>query len=213
MKRNLRRLCVILPAAFLIALGAARMVRDYRNSGVFQPLFSDRKLQSNQVLFPDDATASGLDEANRSDESFWQEDAQGEQNAPAAGTNPGYLFSQDQVPSQTTGLVTGTGQPGSGGAVDGVYGITDRREDADLVISGSTDSSNDRGPSRRDDNKSNGSSGSGSSDRPSNGSSGSGDNGGSTPTPSPTPSGDYGTSSQDPASDKTSPPNTPEFPN
>ena len=79
-KKTLRKLAVALPLSIAAVIGVACAVQDYQGGAVFQPFASDRALQSNQVLFPDDGerTEQGMgDEPD--DSALWEKDQKAEE--------------------------------------------------------------------------------------------------------------------------------------
>ena len=61
-------------------IGVACAVQDYQGGAVFQPFASDRALQSNQVLFPDDGERTEQGMGDETDDSaLWEKDQKAEE--------------------------------------------------------------------------------------------------------------------------------------
>ena len=111
-KKTLRKLAVALPLSIAAVIGVACAVQDYQGGAVFQPFASDRALQSNQVLFPDDGerTEQGLgDETD--DSALWEKDREAEDaSRPQQQDRADYLF-QDNTPDTPSSTLAGTTTP------------------------------------------------------------------------------------------------------
>ncbi len=78
-KKTLRKLAVALPLSIAAVIGVACAVQDYQGGAVFQPFASDRALQSNQVLFPDDGERTEQGMGDETDDSaLWEKDREAE---------------------------------------------------------------------------------------------------------------------------------------
>lgn len=78
-KKTLRKLAVALPLSIAAVIGVACAVQDYQGGAVFQPFASDRALQSNQVLFPDDGESTEQGMGDETDDSaLWEKDREAE---------------------------------------------------------------------------------------------------------------------------------------
>ena len=141
-KKTLRKLAVALPLSIAAVIGVACAVQDYQGGAVFQPFASDRALQSNQVLFPDDGERTEQDMGDETDDSaLWEKDREAEEDSrPQQQDRADYLF-QDNTPdtprSTLAGTTTpqGTTSPGKvpGSILDIVGGDG---SNADLIIGG-----------------------------------------------------------------------------
>ena len=141
-KKTLRKLAVALPLSIAAVIGVACAVQDYQGGAVFQPFASDRALQSNQVLFPDDGESTEQGMGDETDDSaLWEKDQKAEDaSRPQQQDRADYLF-QDNTPdtprSTLAGTTTpqGTTRPGKvpGSILDIVGGDG---SNADLIIGG-----------------------------------------------------------------------------
>lgn len=141
-KKTLRKLAVALPLSVAAVIGVACAVQDYQGGAVFQPFASDRALQSNQVLFPDDGERTEQGMGDETDDSaLWEKDREAEEaSRPQQQDRADYLF-QDNTPdtprSTLAGTTTpqGTTSPGKvpGSILDIVRGDG---SNADLIIGG-----------------------------------------------------------------------------
>ena len=141
-KKTLRKLAVALPLSVAAVIGVACAVQDYQGGAVFQPFASDRALQSNQLLFPDDGERTEQGMGDETDDSaLWEKDREAEEaSRPQQQDRADYLF-QDNTPdtprSTLAGTTTpqGTTSPGKvpGSILDIVGGDG---SNADLIIGG-----------------------------------------------------------------------------
>lgn len=206
-RKGARKLAVALPATLAAAACLARIAAEYQLGNNFQPTVSDRVLQNNQVLFPDDRDNTRTDENSSDDsDSAWEKDNSVEETKHSgSGTNASYLFKYtDPLPDGSKdGILSNAPSAGEivSGPSDRVYDIVDDPADADLVIRDDTVKTDPADPSQPGENGS---------------SSGSGTGGGTgsdptDPSPGSTPSGpsvgpwddsgitpSYGSSSKDP---------------
>lgn len=111
-KKTLRKLAVALPLSIAAVIGVACAVQDYQGGAVFQPFASDRALQSNQVLFPDDGERTEQGMGDETDDSaLWEKDREAEDaSRPQQQDRADYLF-QDNTPDTPSGTLTGTTMP------------------------------------------------------------------------------------------------------
>ncbi len=136
--KKLRAFAVALPVTAAVAIGAVRIVADYQAEAGFHPFDSKREMQTNQVLFPDQETASGADSQEQdSADSFWQQDDSN--SGGAAGAGSGYLFTPEQTLSpgaSTTGTLAQDGTAPTPGSLtaDVVYDLVDDAGNADLLL-------------------------------------------------------------------------------
>ena len=145
MNKKVRKALTAVLATAAVTACTVRIAADYQAGTGFNPFTSDRALLSNQILFPDSDSASGLDNSSgNGDSSFWEQDDKS-QNTAQPGQNSGYLFGHDKALIDSGNGITGGNliQGGEAGPADGpvsgdIYEITDRPEDADLIISGDT---------------------------------------------------------------------------
>lgn len=108
-KKTLRKLAVALPLSVAAVIGVACAVQDYQGGAVFQPFASDRALQSNQVLFPDDGERTEQGMGDETDDSaLWEKDREAEEaSRPQQQDRADYLF-QDNTPDTPSGTLAGT---------------------------------------------------------------------------------------------------------
>ena len=111
-KKTLRKLAVALPLSVAAVIGVACAVQDYQGGAVFQPFASDRALQSNQVLFPDDGERTEQGMGDETDDSaLWEKDQKAEEaSRPQQQDRADYLF-QDNTPDTPSGTLAGTTRP------------------------------------------------------------------------------------------------------
>ena len=111
-KKTLRKLAVALPLSIATVIGVACAVQDYQGGAVFQPFASDRALQSNQVLFPDDGERTEQGMGDETDDSaLWEKDREAEEaSRPQQQDRADYLF-QDNTPDTPSGTLAGTTTP------------------------------------------------------------------------------------------------------
>lgn len=111
-KKTLRKLAVALPLSIAAVIGVACAVQDYQGGAVFQPFASDRALQSNQVLFPDDGECTEQGMGDETDDSaLWEKDREAEDaSRPQQQDRADYLF-QDNTPDTPSSTVAGTTTP------------------------------------------------------------------------------------------------------
>lgn len=111
-KKTLRKLAVALPLSVAAVIGVACAVQDYQGSAVFQPFASDRALQSNQVLFPDDGERTEQGMGDETDDSaLWEKDREAEEDSrPQQQDRADYLF-QDNTPDTPRSTLAGTTTP------------------------------------------------------------------------------------------------------
>ena len=111
-KKTLRKLAVALPLSIAAVIGVACAVQDYQGGAVFQPFASDRALQSNQVLFPDDGERTEQGMGDETDDSaLWEKDQKAEDaSRPQQQDRADYLF-QDNTPDTPSGTLAGTTTP------------------------------------------------------------------------------------------------------
>ncbi len=111
-KKTLRKLAVALPLSIAAVIGVACAVQDYQGGAVFQPFASDRALQSNQVLFPDDGERTEQGMGDETDDSaLWEKDQEAEEaSRPQQQDRADYLF-QDNTPDTPSGTLAGTTTP------------------------------------------------------------------------------------------------------
>ena len=111
-KKTLRKLAVALPLSIAAVIGVACAVQDYQGGAVFQPFASDRALQSNQVLFPDDGECTEQGMGDETDDSaLWEKDREAEDaSRPQQQDRADYLF-QDNTPDTPSGTLAGTTTP------------------------------------------------------------------------------------------------------
>lgn len=111
-KKTLRKLAVALPLSVAAVIGVACAVQDYQGGAVFQPFASDRALQSNQVLFPDDGERTEQGMGDETDDSaLWEKDREAEEaSRPQQQDRADYLF-QDNTPDTPSGTLAGTTTP------------------------------------------------------------------------------------------------------
>lgn len=205
MKLRMRVLGMAVATAVATA-GVVHLGIDYWAGSVFRPSASDRELQNNQVLFPDNSTTSGHGEdGSDSNDSFWEQDSKGEDSIQT-GKDAGYLFEQaQQLPGEgrPTGALYQEGAVDAGTASDiapeNIYEITDQTDDpnrTDVIVpgdgtihipiitpSGDGDGGDGDGGSGGSDGGSGGIVVPGGGEDPGNG----GDQGGDLPTPTPVP--------------------------
>ena len=141
-KKTLRKLAVALPLSVAAVIGVACAVQDYQGGAVFQPFASDRALQSNQVLFPDDGERTEQGMGDETDDSaLWEKDREAEEaSRPQQQDRADYLF-QDNTPDTPSGTLAGTTTPqgttrpgkAPGSILDIVGGSG---SNADLIIGG-----------------------------------------------------------------------------
>ena len=108
-KKTLRKLAVALPLSVAAVIGVACAVQDYQGGAVFQPFASNRALQSNQVLFPDDGERTEQGMGDETDDSaLWEKDREAEEaSRPQQQDRADYLF-QDNTPDTPSGTLAGT---------------------------------------------------------------------------------------------------------
>lgn len=108
-KKTLRKLAVALPLSIAAVIGVACAVQDYQGGAVFQPFASDRALQSNQVLFPDDGERTEQGMGDETDDSaLWEKDREAEEaSRPQQQDRADYLF-QDNTPDTPSSTLAGT---------------------------------------------------------------------------------------------------------
>ncbi len=175
-KKWIRPLLAVI-AVPVIAAGVFQMVRAYEDGTAFQPAWSNRKLQVNQVVFSgDEDTASQKNNEGKEGESeLWEKDRTAEDAlSPELKNSADYLFQTGR-----SNLLNGTGSINLAGDEAGnntllpadsttgtggfIYDITGDRDNADGVIavgSGSisgTGSGNGSGSSDQGDSGTNGS--------------------------------------------------------
>ena len=111
-KKTLRKLAVALPLSIAAVIGVACAVQDYQGGAVFQPFASDRALQSNQVLFPDDGERTEQGMGDETDDSaLWEKDREAEDaSRPQQQDRADYLF-QDNTPDTPRSTLAGTTTP------------------------------------------------------------------------------------------------------
>ena len=111
-KKTLRKLAVALPLSVAAVIGVACAVQDYQGGAVFQPFASDRALQSNQVLFPDDGERTEQGMGDETDDSaLWEKDREAEDaSRPQQQDRADYLF-QDNTPDTPSSTLAGTTTP------------------------------------------------------------------------------------------------------
>ena len=111
-KKTLRKLAVALPLSIAAVIGVACAVQDYQGGAVFQPFASDRALQSNQVLFPDDGERTEQGMGDETDDSaLWEKDREAEEaSRPQQQDRADYLF-QDNTPDTPSSTLAGTTTP------------------------------------------------------------------------------------------------------
>lgn len=111
-KKTLRKLAAALPLSIAAVIGVACAVQDYQGGAVFQPFASDRALQSNQVLFPDDGKRTEQGMGDETDDSaLWEKDREAEDaSRPQQQDRADYLF-QDNTPDTPSGTLAGTTTP------------------------------------------------------------------------------------------------------
>ena len=141
-KKTLRKLAVALPLSIAAVIGVACAVQDYQGGAVFQPFASDRALQSNQVLFPDDGETTGKQPGDEPDDSaLWEKDKNAEENdRPQQQEHADYLF-QDNTPDTPRSTLTGTTTPQGTTSPGKVPGsildiVGSGGSNADLIIGG-----------------------------------------------------------------------------
>lgn len=213
-RKGARKLAVALPATLAAAACLARIAAEYQLGNNFQPTVSDRVLQNNQVLFPDDRDNTRTDENSSDDsDSAWEKDNSVEETRHSeSGTNASYLFKYtDPLPDGSKdGILSNAPSAGEivSGPSDRVYDIVDDPADADLVIRDDTVKTDPADPSQPGENGSSSGSGTGGGT----GSDPTDPSPGSTPSgPSVGPSDDsgitpsYGSSSKDPDEGKSYP--------
>ena len=105
-KKTLRKLAVALPLSIAAVIGVACAVQDYQGGAVFQPFASDRALQSNQVLFPDDGERTEQGMGDETDDSaLWEKDQKAEDaSRPQRQDRADYLF-QDNTPDTPSSIL------------------------------------------------------------------------------------------------------------
>ena len=142
-KPTLRKLAVALPLTVAGVIGVACAVQDYQGGSVFQPFASDRALQSNQVLFPDEGETTGKQPGDEPDNSaLWEKDHSAEENdRPQQQDRADYLF-QNNTPDSPSGALAGSaaasGDAAGPSTVPGsIFDIIDGDgSNADLIIGG-----------------------------------------------------------------------------
>ena len=142
-KKTLRKLAVALPLSIAAVIGVACAVQDYQGGAVFQPFASDRALQSNQVLFPDDGERTEQGMGDETDDSaLWEKDREAEDaSRPQQQDRADYLF-QDNTPDTPRSTLAGTTTPQQGTTSPGkVPGsildiVGGDGSNADLIIGG-----------------------------------------------------------------------------
>ena len=141
-KKTLRKLAVALPLSVAAVIGVACAVQDYQGGAVFQPFASDRALQSNQVLFPDDGERTEQGMGDETDDSaLWEKDREAEDaSRPQQQDRADYLF-QDNTPDTPSGTLAGTTTPQGTTRPDKVPGsildiVGGDGSNADLIIGG-----------------------------------------------------------------------------
>ena len=145
-KKTLRKLAVALPLSVAAVIGVACAVQDYQGGAVFQPFASDRALQSNQVLFPDDGERTEQGMGDETDDSaLWEKDREAEEaSRPQQQDRADYLF-QDNTPDTPSGTLAGTTTPQGTTSPGKVPGsildiVGGGGSNADLIIGGTTPS-------------------------------------------------------------------------
>ena len=195
-KKTLRNLAVALPLTVAAVVGVAYAVQDYQGGSAFQPFASDRALQSNQVLFPDDGETTGKQPGDEQDNSaLWEKNQDAEDTSrPQQQDRADYLFQNNTPEGSISGALSGDSTTSTGVTSDqvnipgSIFDVVGDRNNADLIIgrgdlpSGTGDGSGTTTtPSAPDNNPPGG----GINDTPSGGNGGQG--GTVTPTPTPTP--------------------------
>ena len=220
MKKKKKKAGIAAIAIPVITAGAVAVAAAYQSGTKFEPTDSNRKLQNNQVVFKDNQDQVEHTKDDTSDNSeIWEKNEADKQNGEQENANQSdYLFQQQSHVQAVTVGVTGntdntSGQnsnstTGVGDQTGGVYGITDDRSTADIILNTGGNGQGDQtnlpvGPGSNTTTGENtntgnsGTSGKGdtsgtTTDKPSDdsGNSGSKEDPTPTPTPTPTPGGD-----------------------
>lgn len=187
-KKNLQKLAVAVPLTIVGVIGVAHAVQDYQGGSVFQPFASDRALQSNQVLFPDDGETTDQQQGDQTDNSaLWEKNQDAEETQrPQQQDRADYLFQDNTAQAGLSNALTGNessnagNTPGQATVPGSIFDIVGDKNQADTIISGGGTT-----PGGTPDN------GTGTTPGTNPGTGDNGNNGGTvTPTPTPTPTPD-----------------------
>ncbi len=145
-KKTLRNLAIALPLTVVAIVGVAHAVQDYQGGSVFQPFASDRALQSNQVLFPDDGETTGKQPSDEQDNSaLWEKNQDAEDlSSPQQKDRADYLFQNNTPDGGLSGALSGDSTTSAGVSSDqvnmpgSIFDVVGDRNNADLIISGGT---------------------------------------------------------------------------
>lgn len=145
---------VIISAAAIVAVTA--IVVSYRSGNVFEPSGESRKMQANQVAFPDDGEVTGQETQKDSDESsLWENNRdEKEYKGPKENNQANYLFMTETIhqPAQAqmgSVMENQTGQEpvqgedlaaGENESSQTVYDVTQNVDNADMILGGGVSS-------------------------------------------------------------------------
>ena len=161
-RKRLQQVILGSAGAVVLAGGALLAAAEYQAGHQFAPTESDRALNVNQVVFPEQENQSNSADRSQDDDSeLWEKDHNANDTEhPQDGGNADYLFENRQSlsssASQTAGVDGGPNATTTGGA-DVIYDFTGDASRADVILdrgngaatdggSGTADTDSDRTP-------------------------------------------------------------------
>ena len=138
-RKRLQQVILGSVGAAVLAGGALLAAAEYQAGHEFAPTESDRALNVNQVVFPDEEKQQeNIDRSQDDNSEMWEKDRDAEENEqPRDNGNADYLFESSQVAnsdgSQSGALNNGSVSADASGA-DIVYDVTRNSSSADVIL-------------------------------------------------------------------------------
>ena len=189
-RKRLQQVVLGSAGAVVLAGGALLAAAEYQAGNQFAPTESDRALNINQVVFPEqEKPTQGADQDSKDNSELWEKDQNADDTEhPRENSTADYLFESSQAVSgdgPQNATLNGTTTAGSSeGGADIIYDITGDASRADVVLDSGAGAEIPGGETEADSN----------ADKNDNGNANSGNNGstdaGTTVTPAPNPAPD-----------------------
>lgn len=140
-RKRLQQVVLGSAGAVVLAGGALLAAAEYQSGNQFAPTESDRALNINQVVFPEqEKPTQGADQDSKDNSELWEKDQNADDtDRPQENSTADYLFESSQTMSgsgpQNATLNGSTTTAGSGeGGADIIYDITGDASRADVVL-------------------------------------------------------------------------------
>lgn len=139
-RKRLQQVVLGSAGAVVLAGGALLAAAEYQSGNQFAPTESDRALNINQVVFPEqEKPTQGADQDSKDNSELWEKDQNADDTEhPRENSTADYLFESSQALSgdgPQSATLNGTTTAGSGaGGADVVYDITNDASRADVVL-------------------------------------------------------------------------------